>query len=482
MPASPRSPRAFTFARRVGWAWLLCLALACSDGDAPTSEPTQRAGERPNVVLWVVDTLRADALPLYGHPEVDAPGLDGLARRSQVFTQARSASSWTRTSVTTLLTGLRPEVHGIETRADIAGASLELISEIFAAHGYRVGAIIANPNMGSAFGFDQGWDDFVELYQHRGGYVRSSDAKATAGEVVDAAIEWIDGRDERPFLLFALPIDPHSPYQPPAAYDRYGPRNVDGIDGSLASITQPNLKPGERLRVRGLYDGEVAYHDAAFSRLLWHLEGEGLIDDTVIVFTSDHGEEFWEHGKRSHGLELYEESVRVPLVIHTAGAATLAHEAHSHVEGVDVFPTILDLAGLPRSERSDGRSLVTGADPRRPAYVSLALDGLDQRAVVVGEWKLVIDDRLGETRLFDLEQDPEERVDVSTEHPEVVSRLRALADRMRDEALRGSEGYRADAGTISDDELSPELRDALEALGYIETEAEAGTESANGEE
>jgi arylsulfatase A-like enzyme len=445
-------------------ALLLCCGPAV-DPDAPAEERPQ--AQRPNILLYVVDTLRADALAAYGNPVVETPNLDALARSGVVYPHARSVSSWTRASVASMLTGLYPEAHGAETRSDALSTELVVLPDLLSQHGYAVGAIVANPNLGSFYGFARGFDDFIELYERSiPGMVPSEELAATADVVTKRAIQWIDAARE-PFFLFALSIDPHDPYEPPLGYDRYRAGYRGSADGTRRTYQRADLSDDDRARVRSLYWGEVAFTDAALGWLLRHLEERGLDDRTAVIFTSDHGEELWEHGRFGHGQTLFEESLWVPLIVRLAGGRLLDPQVGAPVEGVDLFPTILELAGIQLPAGTQGISLFAPATKRDTrAYASLRLDGRSLRALVRRPWKLVHDLSSGREWLYHLDRDPGETRDVSADFPEVANRLRLEMDAIADLAS----GRRPDAPQRVDEDLSARERALLEELGYVEPE------------
>jgi arylsulfatase A-like enzyme len=449
--------------RRIALSIYTLMMFGCREGSGPDVYAA-----RPNVVLYVVDTLRADALAVYGNPRVDTPSVDRLAAEGVLYENAYAPSSWTRSSVASLLTGVLPGALGVESRDDQLPTSAFLLSEAFSREGYATAAFVANPNVGSFFGFKQGFGDFVELYvRDAGGRVRSRELITGSDVVGERAIEWL-ARAPQPFFLFVLSIDPHSPYAPPEAFDRYSSDAPAEIDGELASLDRTGLTPEQRDRIRSLYLGEVAFNDHSLGRLLGELQSRGLWDRTIVAFTSDHGEEFWEHGERGHGKALYEESLRVPLVVRDPNARGGARITRP-VSISDLFPTLLSLAGLPVPQGLDGRRLMGEGDGHAgPLVATLDLRGRNLAAIGVHPWKLILDRAGGETQLYHLDDDPVEAHDLSDEHPERRMELvQLLRDRLASDATRRAELGRDDEGP-KHRELSEESLRALEALGYVE--------------
>ena len=450
-PARPRAAVA---------ALLLLVAGAC-ERDAP---PPAGPSAPPNILVYVVDTLRADALPAYGNTVVETPTIDALAADGVLYPEARSVSSWTRASVASMLTGLYPEAHGVETRADAVAPELTLLPELLSGRGYTTAAILTNPNLGSFYGFDQGFDTFVELYDRsEAGPVSHDEPMETADVTTDRAIAWLESTPE-PFFLFVLAIDPHNPYRPPDGYDRYAGGYRGNADGSLRTLMRRDLSPADRDRVRSLYWGEVAFTDAQLGRLLEHLRQQGRSDRTAVLFTSDHGEEFWEHRGVGHGRTLFEESLRVPLIVRLPPASPPL-PPRPGAESIDLFPTILDLARVETPTDVDGVSLFAGTDGDAPStYASLRLDRRALRALVQPPWKLVRDVKRDRDRLYDLDRDPAETRDVRTENASVAARMRQELDTLVDRGL----ARRATAPQRADHDLPDDARALLEELGYLQ--------------
>ena len=427
------------------------LTSACS---APSSKSiSEEVGRPPNILLYVVDALRPDSLGCYGNEEVDTPAVDALARQGTLFENAFAQSSWTRPSMATLLTGLYPGVHRVLDRQDQLAENLTLLPEILRQHGYRTGFITTNPNVGSFFGFDQGWDTLQELYQRtQKGHVLGRELITDSETVTQEAIDWID-TVERPFFLMILAVDPHWPYRPSERFDRY-------THGS----TQ------EHEKVRGLYYGEVAANDDSFGKLVAYLRNRNLYDETTTVFTSDHGEEFWEHGKRGHGKSLYEESLRVPLIIHSSSMAK-GERIDRPVQSVDLMPTLLAVAGLPIPPHLDGRSLVNAASSEvTPVFARLSLDNRNLAAIRDYPWKLIWDRDTEEKLLFNLAEDPGEQASVTSRYQHVAEELTLRLSQHAAENLARREFFTETESpeTVSEEAMPENVRETLKALGYVQ--------------
>ncbi len=476
--------------------YLLVLAgllLACDPSPpAETTSPVSvPAPSRPNVLLYVVDTLRADVLGAYGHPYVETPALDALARDGVLFENAQAASSWTRASMVSILTGLSSDLHGVMGREDVAEPGLIFLPERLRELGYRTGAIVTNPNAGRYFGLDQGYDEFLELYDHSGrGRVSESGSRASAGEVTARAIRWLDEAAAaadpadpapRPFFLQILSTDPHAPYAPPDRFDRYAERPPHDPGGF--SYTDTEQADFQR------YLGEVAASDAAFGELLDHLRTTGRFDQTLIVFTADHGESFGEHRAHGHGNSLWNQVLRVPLVMRRPHEPEPGLRVAEAVSQIDVVPTILAIADEDRTQWQkldpDARILPPRGDAaERSLYAQIELDAWRGEALLTPSHKFIRMDYETPSgaghyeRLFELADDPNERQNLQADQPELFAALeRRLAERAQTSAgLAASlrDGSASDAATRNTTALPDDVRDALQALGYLD---EAGAPS-----
>ena len=342
----------------------------------------------PNVVLFVVDTLRADALGPYGNTWIDTPHLDAFAADAMLFESAFSSSSWTRPAMASLLTGLHPGHHGVMKVGDGLPAQVKTLAEHFAAGGYATAFVTANPSASRAFGFDQGFEETIQLFDSSGHRVSTAEMLADSDAVTRAALAWVRAA-RRPFFLTLLSIDPHAPYSPPARLDRYGGTYTGPIDGRLETLRRGDFDEADRARIRALYAGEVAFADESFGKILRGLEALAALESSVIVFTSDHGEEFWEYGRLGHGHSLVDLLLRVPLLIRTPSGSEAGRRIARSVALIDVAPTLLSLAGLPTAPELDGQSLFDEAPRAVPLLASLAYGRQRLRAAREHPFKLV---------------------------------------------------------------------------------------------
>ncbi len=431
-------------------------------------EPPPSASRPHNVLLYLIDTLRADRLRAYApDTRVRTPGLSRFAAGATVLTGAHSQENWTKPSVATLLSSLMPWEHTAYSDGSVVPSSVRLLPQMLGERGFATAGFVANGYVSNRFGFRRGWDAWRN-------YIR--EGESTRGERVAADVmHWLDERPaEQPFFLYVHAIDPHVPYRPPARFlQMYDPDPYRGpVDFSHDATLLERVKTGglrlgarDRAHLEALYDGEVSYQDAQLASILDGLERRGLADDTLVVVTADHGEEFWDHGSVGHGHNLYEELVHVPLIVRAPGLPPARMDGP--VGLVDVVPTVLDALGEPVPEGLSGRSLwprLRGAGEDAPRA---AVAGFMEhwRSVVSGRFKLIARSR-GRIAVYDLEQDPGEQHDVAAERPLVTAYLRGLLGL----ELAGSDAvtprprrrHRASSATID-----PELQSQLEALGYV---------------
>lgn len=449
------------------------VALVHPTVQAPVGEPTPVAATMPpaattpstrppNIIFYLIDTLRADHLGCYGYERPVSPHIDAFAAEAVLFEHMVAQSSWTRSSVASIFTGLWPRAHGTNLRHERLSATAQVLPEILSAAGYGTSGWSTNPNVSPTFGFEQGFDTFRYLGEATG-----------ADEVNRAALAWLDVQPrERPFFLYLHTIEPHSPYMPPTPCRRRFAADVPmemGLQSRVNDLQAGRWPASETAlaQVRALYDAEINCNDQSFGALVDALQERVLYEDAWIILVSDHGEEFHEHGNFQHGRALHTESIDVPLIIkppgHRAGRRVAAR-----VQQVDLLPTLLAAASLPISPGLEGRSLlpllVEAAPPPAPTpiFSYLHLDGPARVSVQEGSWKLIqrID---GETliwpRLYHLEDDPEEEHNLAERYP---IRTAYLASLLRQKLATGTFLPAEEAA------IDEELRRSLEALGYVQ--------------
>jgi len=378
---------------------------------------------RPNVLIYLIDTLRLDHLGCYGYSRDTSPNLDTFARDSVLFTHLMPQSSWTKPSVASLLTSTYPNVHGAQDRPDVLREGLPSLAASLAEQGYETHGLITNTNILPLWGFGKDFHRFVDV--DSADWVNCDDAR-----VVERAIATLDLAAGRPWFLYVHTMGPHDPYEAPDGYDRkFVPESYAGLGVA-----------GERQRFIDQYDGEIAYSDLQFGRMMQALKERRLYDNTLIVLLSDHGEEFWEHGDTCHGKSLYEEVLRVPLLIKLPGNAHAGERREDLVEAVDIAPTLLDSLGLPAVNGFQGKSfkglIETGQATPRVGYASLVNLAHSIRTAKTTEQKYIRDVGAHWEAWFDLKSDPGEK----NFHAAPGSDARRLKEHTGRMGLRGAEG------------------------------------------
>jgi len=420
---------------------------------------------RPNILLYVMDTLRADHLGVYGYSRPVSPRIDAFAAEATVFDDAVAQSSWTRASMASIFTSLWPLQHATNRRGDVLAPEAVTLAELLSEAGYQTVAFAKNQNIFPTFGFSQGFEDFNAMW-----------TKGKSHKINTKVEKWLKTYDgDRPFFLYVHAVDPHAPYEPPAGF-KYQFAKKSNDDLTLQRPPGPKiwkaLEAGQQERILDhlldLYDGEIAYNDSTFGDLLELLRQSSVYEDTLIILLSDHGEEFQDHGNWQHGRNLFVENLHVPQLIRFPDRGHGVRVKH-RVQHIDLMPTLLDYLGLGMPEFLEGSSFLSWVtEPQtpvdevpRPAYSFLHLDGLPNVSVIEGEWKLVQNlskDEIAWTNLFNRVEDPEESRNRALERPILASYLATLI------AERRAEESRLTAGEAILDER---MEEALEALGYI---------------
>jgi arylsulfatase A-like enzyme len=472
-------------------AILSVAALLAAQGASQRSAPRPPVASVPvgaprHVVLITVDTLRADALGRRGDAPSLTPRIDAFAAASTSFARAYSRAPWTMPSVASILTGVSPLVHGVVDSESVLPSGLETLAEAMARSGYRTAAFGWNPYLNERFGFDQGFHEFFVVPRPPRpeppiGWVirrllepRSLTDELPADALDDLAIDWAGTRGDAPFFLWLHYFDPHAPYaaHPDAMNGRQPPPRfrmaMGWKTGEALLLGSEGRSREERAWVKSLYDAEVQFLDGQIGRLFDALRRLALYDDALIVLTADHGQEFWEHGRWGHGQSLYQEQIRVPLIVKLPGQT----EGQLHAEVVtneSVVPTILSVCRIDHDPGRFTSNALLGGDGRVPApqpILSTATHSYDlSTSIVSNGFKYIRSAEASRERLFDLTRDPRERHDEAYLHPDRVAELRAQLKALTSDA----EEVRARA-SLSDGargELDEATRAKLRELGYL---------------
>jgi arylsulfatase A-like enzyme len=381
------------------------------------------SGKAPLAIVYLVDTLRADHTGVYGYERQTTPELDAFARDAVVFETAVVHASWTKPSVASILTSHLPGQHRAVQLRDPLDPSQVTIAQRLDAQGFATGAAIANSVIyGAESAFDRGFDLFAGL--HGDDDTRSK--LVGADVVVDQALAFLRSRRGMPTFLYVHTMDPHVPYAPPAPFDRMFEPHASEAHPARDPRTDYK-EPRDRERMIAQYDGDVAFGDQEFGRFVRELKAMGLYDDALVVFLADHGEEFQDHGLWLHGRSLFDELIRVPLVVKFPGNRSAGRRVARQVQGIDVTPTVLEAMKVALSPDLAGRPLQRALEPDeapRPALAEISHRGFVAHGVRTEDEKYIRrfspdDDEL----LFDLRGDPREQASVAAQSPERV-RLR----------------------------------------------------------
>ena len=479
----PRESQRSCGRRRGARAWSLrvpaaIFLAACLAGLGLSCSGQGEAAARPNIVVVVIDTLRADHLPFYGYGIDTSPFLASLAKEGVVFEHAYSTSSWTAPATASLFTALYPRQHGVITGWLVGNQTadepevtmnltripeeLETMPEAMRDAGYRTFGVSDNFNVCPQMGFADGFDVFSsDTIQYRGGE-----------HVNRTVLGWGDRlQGPGPYFLYIHYMDPHRPYHQQRAWYHEPAEDRPAL-----------LRDPKRARAVARYDSEIGYVDDKLRELYRRLRWDR---NTILVVTADHGEEFWDHGYINHDKTLYDEVLHVPLLVHDSRGGLGPARRAENVSLIDVLPTLLEIAGQPPDARLMGRSLVPLLDGApdaafgtRRLYAHLertffkpwgatgTLMGKNGReryvavAALDGRWKLIEDSR-GARHLYDLSADPGETHDLANDDPKMAGNLDgSLKDHAKTEKIYSSRSF--------EEEVDIRELARLRSLGYVD--------------
>lgn len=461
---------------------LLLTAPTVLNGALPSGEPEGTAepgtgldGSRPHVLVYLVDTLRADHLGVYGYGRPTSPRIDEFAGDALVFDSMVASSGWTRTAVASLMTGLSPPSHQVYGRLDSLPAGTTTLASLMGDAGYESLAVITNGIVSPAFGFDQGFDTFRYL-----GEERTQRIHQYSDRVNETFFDWLDGRrSDAPFFAYLHTMDVHAPYTPPEPYAaRFAAANstelVNPREAKILAAETPGLSDEDvRDDLVSKYDAEIAYNDHSFGELIRGLRRRRLYDRTLLILLSDHGEEFLDHGGYEHLRTLYSEILDVPLILKPPGRARPRGRTEALAEHVDLLPTLLAVAGHPVPEWAAGRSLLPVLEepdrspwPDREVLSYMQVDNASISSLRSSRWHVVrtpllpAELAMARVELYDPRSDPRDNADLARSRPVMAGFL--LTAWFRKEL--GTRPLLTPATGEPDDEL----RERLRALGYLQ--------------
>lgn len=448
------------------------------------SSTSAAADEAPHTLVIVVDTLRADALPSYGYDKGATPNVDAFLKDAIRFDQAFANASWTRPSFASILSGRLPENHGVMGQFDALPDELMTMAEVFQGAGYYTAGVVTNPNVTPTYQYDQGFLDYTYLEPDFPLGADDTSSKLALFQVLRRVVEKAQGGpppattyqdaetvnqtvfkvldeapQDRPMFLFVGYMDPHDPYF----------EHPYGKPG-FARATNVNPDPALAPELRRLYDGEITYWDEHFGALMADLKRRGLYDKMTIVVTSDHGEEFHEHGGFWHGTTLYDEQIRVPMLVKLPSQKRAGTAVTHWAQSIDIMPTVLEVAGLETPEAVQGHNMLQNGHEEVLGYEShqgnvlhslrTRIDGRDVKIITANP-----DNPRGlePVELYRVDDDVAEQHNLAGEETNLAKTTEGRLEFQRERARKGA----AKAGTVH---MSPAEAARLRALGYAEEE------------
>lgn len=467
---------------------LICLVLSLAplligrEGVNIYKPITQKLATAPNIILIGADALRFDYISPYNEEVKYTPAIQRLSSDSILFKNAFAHASWTKASFNTIMTGLYPSSHQGYRKADILPEEVETLAEILSKEGYLTGAITNNSHLTKLFNFDQGFDDFIFMEPDFFFYANETSSHLSfynvlrllrerflydkkyvdnyykdASTILEKAKSWIDEKRTSRFFLFIHLMEPHDPYF------RH-PYNGEAV----ARVDTPFPDPEKVEYLKELYRGEVEYMDRNLGDFFDSLKKMGIYKDLVIFFTSDHGEEFYEHKGWWHGTTLYEEQIRIPLMIKLRGNRDGGKVIEEFARHIDIVPTILHLAGIEPSPGLPGRNLLKDEikDEDRYIFAEEDFEGNILHASRTDEWKYIRANKgnprgLPEKELFDLKHDRGETKNLVDIEKDAIPYMESLIH----DTLKVALGKAVKREEV---EIDRTTKERLKALGYVE--------------
>jgi arylsulfatase A-like enzyme/Tfp pilus assembly protein PilF len=448
---------------RLALIWILQLAVlaGCSRPKSPelvsdlSPELTAIESESPNILVITVDTLRADRLGCYGFAAAQTPNIDRLSREGVRVDHAVAPAPITMPSHTSIFTGLDPPAHGVRDNGTFpVPQEIETLAERLHSAGYQTQAFVSAEVLHSRYGLDQGFDGYDDELWSEARPTDFQRQERSGNETMDRVLQWLGRRHSKvePFFLWVHLFDPHQPYAPPAS-----------VQGAPT-----------------LYDGEIAFADQQIGRLIGALQDEGALDETVVVFTSDHGESLGEHGEETHAVFIYESTIRVPLLVRYPPKLPAGKVHTQSVRIADLMPTVLGLADVaqPKVQGSDLSKAFASAKPppalpqySESLYPEFAFGMAPLRGVRLENWTYI---RAPRAELYDRATDPGETrnlLDLAKGAPGAANAAQRASELDRLLSTLIEEGRRFDF-VAQPKPLDDDTVKMLQALGYMdETEA-----------
>lgn len=421
--------------------------------------------KRPNIVIIVSDALRKDHLGCYGYRNDATPNIDRFAKDATLFKNAFAQSPSTKPSVASLFTSRYPSQHSTIYKQDALNLTQVTLAEVLSEHNYLTAAFIENPVISGLFNYNQGF----RWYELNDGRDEAATDELTA-DFDRKIFFWLKTYYTQPFFLYIHYIDPHGPYNAPAPFanffDRHGKRYNDTKKDILEYLKNNDSRKKKRNleHLISLYDDEVRYVDSRFKALIMRLENLNILDNSIVIFLSDHGEGFLEHGKLDHSYSLYSELINIPLIIRYPRLFK-KHYEEKYVQQIDIFPTIMYILGIPSDALSlEGKNILS-APSEDIKIVSEQLRygeewGRPQRCIISKGWKLIQDIHLGVYSLFNIKDDPFDQKNLIQENTDVANKLKFFLSEWHKELKDKKESDKVT--------LDKNLEKKIRSLGYVQ--------------
>ncbi|MGA1869788.1 MAG: tetratricopeptide repeat protein [bacterium] len=426
----------------------LAVLIGCHRGSlSPQKSMTRLKGNKPNVLLITIDTLRADHLGCYGYDQVKTPNIDSLAEGGILFQRAFTPVPVTLPSHASILTGVYPPFHGVRNNGTfILDKQSITLAEILKDEGYQSAAVTGAYVLDSRFGLDQGFDYYDDEIDRKKEDINQLYVERKAEEVSQAAIKWLGQKSDAPFFLWVHYFDPHATYIPPSPF-------------MMEYAGHP-------------YDGEIAYTDEQIGVLLQYLRSRGELENTLVILTADHGESLGEHGEETHAIFLYDATLHIPLIFHYPHAFPQPKEISQLVRTIDILPSVLDVLQMKIPSDVQGENLTAFISHPESAqdkilycethYPALNHGWSPLEGIRTSEWKYI---QAPSPELYNLTEDAKETANLITSHPREVEKIREeFLSLKKHVSLNGIQWSRG--GPLDERE-----RQKLMSLGYIWTTA-----------
>lgn len=421
----------------------------------------------PNIIIVLIDTLRKDHLSSYGYWRNTSPTIDSFAKDGILFKNFFAQSPSTKPSTASLFTSKYPSQHNVIYNKDALASSFVTIAEVLKEKGYKTIGFNSNYVINSNFNFNQGFDEWIE-------FGSKEVKKIKAKKITAQLIPWVEKNYDNPFFLYIHYLDPHSPYQAPEPYKNFFDRTYRGnVTGSHKDLRNPKFfqkYQNELKHLISLYDNEIRYVDSEIKKLFDKLKELNILDESIIILTSDHGEGFLEHGRFFHSYSIYSELINVPLIIRYPKLFKPGQLSNIYTQHIDIFPFLLEALGVESSRYNfEGTPLIfniTKMDPditqKTPEVLSehLRKNNNAQKSLIYKDWKLIKDINSNRFRLYNIKSDSKDFYDL-------IHKERQIALELNNKLTQLEERLKKTKVLSPKVRLNKQLKEQLKALGYI---------------